>query len=144
MIASYRDCYIFINVNKATGTSFEIALSRDCGPDDIITALSAEDENCFDKLLGHRGAQHQTSSALALSVARCQAADSLSEAGRLLQPHQRPSGTALCGGAHLDRLPHVLFEQTHGTVLLRCIVIGIRATLTGRLSAPASMRESVS
>ena len=44
MIISHKHKYIFIKVSKAAGTSAEIALSKYCGPDDIITPVSAIDE----------------------------------------------------------------------------------------------------
>jgi hypothetical protein len=44
MILSYKHRFIFIKTNKTAGTSVEIALSKFCGPDDIITRLSENDE----------------------------------------------------------------------------------------------------
>ncbi len=37
MIVSHKHRYIFVKTRKTAGTSIEIALSVDCGPDDIIT-----------------------------------------------------------------------------------------------------------
>lgn len=44
MILSHRHRFIFIKTSKTAGTSLEIALSRFCGPDDIITPIADEDE----------------------------------------------------------------------------------------------------
>lgn len=44
MIISHRHRFIFIKTNKTAGTSFEFALARICGPKDIITPVSREDE----------------------------------------------------------------------------------------------------
>lgn len=39
MILSHKHRYIFIKTMKTAGTSVEIALSRFCGPDDIVTPI---------------------------------------------------------------------------------------------------------
>lgn len=57
MIISHQHKFIFIKTQKTAGTSTEIALSRICGPDDIITPLSPEEEK-IRKDLGYRGAQN--------------------------------------------------------------------------------------
>lgn len=57
MILSHRYGFIFLKTNKTAGTSVEIALSKFCGPDDIITPITAEDERLRAQL-GHRGPQH--------------------------------------------------------------------------------------
>lgn len=44
MIISHRYRFIFLKTSKTAGTSIEIALSRFCGPDDVITPISEEDE----------------------------------------------------------------------------------------------------
>lgn len=44
MILSHRHRFIFIKTAKTAGTSIEIALSRLCGPDDVITPMAAADE----------------------------------------------------------------------------------------------------
>lgn len=44
MIASHAHRFVFIKTRKTAGTSIEIALSRHCGPDDVITRISADDE----------------------------------------------------------------------------------------------------
>ena len=44
MIASHAHRFVFVKTRKTAGTSLEIALSRHCGPDDIVTRISPEDE----------------------------------------------------------------------------------------------------
>ena len=57
MILSHRHRFIFLKTNKTGGTSVEIALSRYCGPDDVITPVSADDE-ALRRRLGFRSAQN--------------------------------------------------------------------------------------
>ena len=44
MIVSHRHRFVFMKTRKTAGTSVEIALSRVCGPDDVITPLPPPDE----------------------------------------------------------------------------------------------------
>ena len=44
MIASHRHRFVFVKTRKTAGTSLEIALSRHCGPTDVVTRISPEDE----------------------------------------------------------------------------------------------------
>ena len=44
MIYSTKHGFVFIKGRKVAGTSLEIALSARCGPDDIITPITFEDE----------------------------------------------------------------------------------------------------
>jgi hypothetical protein len=57
MIISHKHQFIFFKTRKTAGTSIEIALSRFCGPEDIITPLPEEDELQLKKW-GHPGAQN--------------------------------------------------------------------------------------
>lgn len=43
-IISHQHKFIFIKTRKTAGTSVEIALSRYCGPNDVITPISGSDE----------------------------------------------------------------------------------------------------
>ncbi|MEX2597190.1 MAG: hypothetical protein WEC59_09715 [Salibacteraceae bacterium] len=44
MIISHKHKFIFVKTKKTAGTSVEIALSKICGDDDIITPISKKDE----------------------------------------------------------------------------------------------------
>jgi hypothetical protein len=57
MIVSHQHRFIFIKSRKTAGTSLEIALSKFCGPDDIITPIGREDE-LLRRQLGYRGPQN--------------------------------------------------------------------------------------
>ncbi len=57
MILSHKHKFIFIKTKKTAGTSIEIALSEFCGPDDIITPITPNDE-AIRKKRGHRGPQN--------------------------------------------------------------------------------------
>ena len=57
MIISHKHKYIFIKTYKTASTSVEIALSKYCGPNDILTPLIKEDE-LKRKEFGYRGAQN--------------------------------------------------------------------------------------
>lgn len=57
MIISHRHKFIFIKTRKTAGTSIEISLSEHCGPDDVITPISPDDEK-MRVSLGFRGAQN--------------------------------------------------------------------------------------
>ena len=60
VIASHAHRFVFLKTRKTAGTSVEIALSRACGPDDIITEISPEDE-LLRRERGGRGPQNYTS-----------------------------------------------------------------------------------
>ena len=53
MIISHKLKCIYIKSKKVAGTSFEIALSKYCGPDDVITYLSPEEEDMRISLGGY-------------------------------------------------------------------------------------------
>ena len=55
MILSHEHKFIFLGTKKTAGTSIELALSELCGPDDVITPLTREDEA---RRAGRRGAQN--------------------------------------------------------------------------------------
>ena len=57
MILSHEYQFLFIKTAKTAGTSLEIALSKYCGPEDIITPISERDEE-VRRELGYRAAQH--------------------------------------------------------------------------------------
>ena len=59
MIVSHKHKFVFIKTAKTAGTSIEIALSKFCGDDDIITPITPEDEE-LRKSLGYRTAQNYT------------------------------------------------------------------------------------
>lgn len=61
MIISHKYKYIFLKTNKTAGTSIEIALSRFCGPDDVITRITPEDE-LTRRELGYPGPQNHLAS----------------------------------------------------------------------------------
>lgn len=44
MIISHKHKFIFLKTKKTAGTSLEIALSKVCGPEDIITPITENDE----------------------------------------------------------------------------------------------------
>ena len=57
VIASHIHRFIFLKTRKTAGTSVEIALSKVCGPDDVITEISPEDEE-LRRAAGGRGPQN--------------------------------------------------------------------------------------
>ena len=58
MIISHQHRFIFIKTMKTAGTSIEIALSKFCGPHDVITSIDPEDET-IRRALGYRGPQNE-------------------------------------------------------------------------------------
>jgi hypothetical protein len=61
MIISHQYKFIFIKTNKTAGTSVEVALSKYCNNDDIVTPISDKDEKIRSEL-GYQGPQNYTAS----------------------------------------------------------------------------------
>lgn len=61
MIISHKHRFIFIKTNKTAGTSVEIALSKFCGPEDVLTPISPADEVLREKE-GYSGRQNYLAS----------------------------------------------------------------------------------
>ncbi|MGD0881130.1 MAG: sulfotransferase family 2 domain-containing protein [Acidimicrobiales bacterium] len=57
MIISHQLQLIFVKTRKTAGTSIEIALSQFAGPDDVITAIT-EDDEALRRQVGGRGPQN--------------------------------------------------------------------------------------
>jgi hypothetical protein len=60
VIVSHEHGFVFMKTRKTAGTSVEIALSRVCGPDDVITAVT-EDDELLRRAAGGRGPQNHES-----------------------------------------------------------------------------------
>ncbi len=67
MITSHEHRFVFMKTLKTAGTSVEIALSRVCGPDDVITPLP-EDDEVLRRERGGRAPQHFTAPPLRARV----------------------------------------------------------------------------
>lgn len=59
MIISHRHRFVYVKTRKTASTSLEIALSRFCGPEDVITTIVAKDEAVRTRL-GYPGPQNET------------------------------------------------------------------------------------
>lgn len=60
MIVSHKYKFIFLKTRKTAGTSIEIALSKECGPEDIITPIHPAEDELLRKEFGGRGPQNFT------------------------------------------------------------------------------------
>jgi len=60
VIVSHEHGFVFMKTRKTAGTSVEIALSRVCGEDDVITPVT-EDDEVLRRAKGGRGPQHYES-----------------------------------------------------------------------------------
>ncbi len=67
MIISHSRRFTFIKTAKTAGTSLEIALAKFCGPEDIITPVSPEDEK-VRKRSGYPGPQNYLTSPLEYDI----------------------------------------------------------------------------
>ncbi|MCA1658213.1 MAG: sulfotransferase family protein [Verrucomicrobiaceae bacterium] len=65
MIISHKHRFIFIKTKKTAGTSIEIALSRFCGEDDVITPFVDRPDEEARQRLGYRGPQNYKTPQLA-------------------------------------------------------------------------------
>jgi hypothetical protein len=44
MIVSHKQQFVFLKAQKCAGTSIELALAQVCGPNDVLTRVSADGE----------------------------------------------------------------------------------------------------
>lgn len=58
MILSHKHRFIYIRCRKTASTSTELALSRICGPDDVITILPWAQDESLRRRIGGRGPQN--------------------------------------------------------------------------------------
>ncbi|MEU9016940.1 hypothetical protein [Actinomadura sp. NPDC048394] len=58
MIISHEHRFIYIRCRKTASTSIELALSRVCGPDDVITPIQDAGHEALRRSIGGRGPQH--------------------------------------------------------------------------------------
>lgn len=80
MIVNHKYKYIFVKTTKTAGTSMEIALSRSCDSDDIVTPFGAPDDNTYrESLNGYQNPcnyeqydleEHSRASVIAQSIPR--------------------------------------------------------------------------
>lgn len=58
MILSHRHRFIYVRCRKTASTSTELALSRICGPDDVVTRLPWPEDEALRRQIGGRGPQN--------------------------------------------------------------------------------------
>jgi hypothetical protein len=113
MIYSRLNNFLFIKGRKVAGTSVEVALSKICGPDDIITPIMAIDER--QRLdLGYRHAQNYGADETELAnYIRAISSESLKDFGRI----KSPAGN-FNAHASLIKVSKKLKNQLEGTRIL--------------------------
>lgn len=83
MIISHAHRFVFIKTRKTAGTSIEIELSKHCGPEDIITTISPNDEVLRGAHGGRVAQNFSTNKALTREYQRAALAGNCDEVARI-------------------------------------------------------------